>query len=103
MLTYQILYKLAHSHGPSIVSSLDELPDTLMEGIKVKLNEAKGTKDTERAKDILRSSCKALYAMFTVPNASTKAKKYCSFYSRVEKTKLLIPMIAELKKEAQRR
>ncbi|ETO22841.1 hypothetical protein RFI_14352 [Reticulomyxa filosa] len=102
MLTYQILYKLAHSHGPSIISSLDELPDTLMKGIKAKLNEAKGPKDAERAKDVLRAACKALYALYTIPNAA-KAKQYCSFYSRVEKTNVLIPIIAELKKEAQKR
>jgi len=102
MLTYQTFYKLAHNHGPAIISSLDELPDALMDGIKVKLNEAKGTKDAERAKDILKSACKALYAMFTIPNAA-KAKKYHSFYCRVEKTKILIPMIADLKKEESQR
>jgi len=102
MLTYQILYKLAHSHGPSIIPSLDELPDTLMKGIKAKLNEAKGPKDAERAKDVLRAACKALYAMYTIPNAA-KAKGYYTFYCRVEKTAALIPIIAELKKEALKR
>merc|ERR1712029_494365 len=63
MLTYQIFYKVGTFHGAAIVGVLDELPTDLMKGIKAKMNEAKGTKDSERAKDILRAACKALYTL----------------------------------------
>merc|ERR1712176_1091567 len=60
MLTYQIFYKVGTFHGSAIVGVLDTLPTDLMKGIKQKMNEAKGNKDSERAKDILRAACKAL-------------------------------------------
>ena len=53
MLTYQILTRLPTFHGSNIVGALDTLPNDLMKGIKGKMNEAKGNKDPERAKDIL--------------------------------------------------
>jgi len=99
MLTYQIFYKVGTFHGAAIVGVLDELPTDLMKGIKAKMNEAKGTKDSERAKDILRAACKALYTLRNVPNVN-KARKFVTFYSRVEKTKILIPMLTELKNQA---
>jgi len=99
MLTYQIFYKVGTFHGSAIVGVLDELPTVLMKGIKSKMNEAKGNKDSERAKDILRAACKALYTLRNVPNVN-KARKFVTFYSRVEKTKILIPMLTELKNNA---
>ena len=96
MLTYQIFYKVGTFHGAAIVGVLDTLPSDLMKGIKSKMNQAKGNKDSERAKDILRAACKALYTLRNVPNV-TKARKFVTFYSRVEKTKILIPMLTELK------
>jgi len=75
------------------------LPGDLMKGIKSKMNEAKGSKDSERAKDILRAACKALWTLRNVQNVN-KARKFCTFYSRVEKTKILIPMLSELKTNA---
>jgi len=99
MLTYQIFYKVGTFHGAAIVGVLDTLPTDLMKGIKAKMNEAKGTKDSERAKDILRAACKALYTLRNVPNVN-KARKFVTFYSRVEKTKILIPMLTELKNQA---
>eukprot|EP00484_Ammonia_sp_Unknown_P008564 CAMPEP_0197075724 /NCGR_PEP_ID=MMETSP1384-20130603/211754_1 /TAXON_ID=29189 /ORGANISM="Ammonia sp." /LENGTH=1301 /DNA_ID=CAMNT_0042514573 /DNA_START=883 /DNA_END=4788 /DNA_ORIENTATION=- len=99
MLTYQIFYKVGTFHGAAIVGVLDTLPTDLMKGIKTKMNEAKGNKDAERAKDILRAACKALYTLRNVPNVN-KARKFVTFYSRVEKTKILIPMLTELKNQA---
>merc|ERR1712244_216613 len=99
MLTYQIFYKVGTFHGAAIVGVLDTLPTDLMKGIKAKMNEAKGSKDSERAKDILRAACKALYTLRNVPNVN-KARKFVTFYSRVEKTKILIPMLTELKNQA---
>lgn len=99
MLTYQIFYKVGTFHGAAIVGVLDALPTDLMKGIKAKMNEAKGNKDSERAKDILRAACKALYTLRNVPNVN-KARKFVTFYSRVEKTKILIPMLSELKNNA---
>lgn len=99
MLTYQIFYKVGTFHGAAIVGVLDTLPSDLMKGIKQKMNEAKGNKDSERAKDILRAACKALYTLRNVPNVN-KARKFVTFYSRVEKTKILIPMLTELKNQA---
>merc|ERR1711902_280188 len=52
MLTYQIFYKVGKFHGAMIVGALDTLPGDLMKGIKAKMNQAKGSKDAERAKDI---------------------------------------------------
>ena len=70
-----------------------------MSGIKAKLQEAKqNNQDAERAKDILRAAVKALYSMRSVPNVANRARKFVTFYGRVEKTKILIPMIADLKK-----
>jgi len=99
MLTYQILYKIAKFYGSSIVGCLDTLPSDLMKGIKQKMNQAKGNKDAERAKDILRAACKALYTLRCVNNIN-KASKFVSFYKRVEKTKILVPILAELKNKA---
>merc|ERR1712039_301236 len=99
MLSYQIFTKLGTFHGSAIVGCLDTLPSDLMKGIKQKMNEAKGNKDSERAKDILRAACKALYTLRNVPNVN-KARKFVTFYSRVEKTKILIPMLTELKNQA---
>jgi len=96
MLTYQIFYKVGKFHGSAIVGCLDTLPGDLMKGIKAKMNQAKGKKDAERAKDILRACCKALWTLRNIPNV-TKAAKFVSFYKRVEKTKILVPMLAELK------
>merc|ERR1719245_2637513 len=96
MLTYQIFYKVGKFHGATIVGCLDTLPGDLMKGIKAKMNQAKGKKDAERAKDILRACCKALWTLRNIPNV-TKAAKFVSFYKRVEKTKILVPMLAELK------
>jgi len=99
MLTYQIFYKVGTFHGAAVVGVLDTLPEVLMKGIKQKMNEAKGTKDSERAKDILRAACKALWTLRNVPNVN-KARKFVTFYSRVEKTKILIPMLTELKNQS---
>jgi len=100
MLSYQILARLGQNHGNQIVDGLEELPDPLMESIKGKMNDAKGNKDGERAKDILRAAVKACYTLNTIPNIGN-ARKFVAFYSRVEKTKILIPMIAEISKSSQ--
>ena len=65
----------------------------------MRLQEAKqNNQDAERAKDILPAAVKALYSMRSVPNVANRARSFVSFYGRVEKTKILIPMIADLKK-----
>jgi len=98
MQTYQILTRLAATQGARIIQCLEEMPTDLMKGIKGKMQEAKNNKDGERAKDILRAAVKALWTMRNVPDVAA-ARKFVAFYSRVEKTKILIPMIEALKKE----
>jgi len=100
MLTYQILARLGQNYGNQIVDGLDDLADPLMDSIKGKMNDAKGNKDSERAKDILRAAVKACYILNIIPNVAN-ARKFVGFYSRVEKTKILVPMIAEISKSSQ--
>jgi len=100
MLTYQILARLGQNYGNQIVDGLDDLADPLMDSIKGKMNDAKGNKDSERAKDILRAAVKSCYILNIIPNVAN-ARKFVNFYSRVEKTKILIPMIAEISKSSQ--
>ena len=97
MLTYGMLYKTAGIYGEKMTQFLDLLPVFLMKGIKGKLKEAtKREYDNEGAKDVLIQACKALYALNQLPNINN-ARKFVTFYSRVEKTKVLIPMLNELK------
>eukprot|EP01084_Bolivina_argentea_P044064 81123_1 len=90
MLTYKMLYKIGKFHNTQILSVLDTLPNLLMKGIKSKMNFTR-----RGAKDVLRSACKALYVLRNIPNVR-KATKFIAFYSRLEKTKILIPMLNEI-------
>jgi cullin-associated NEDD8-dissociated protein 1 len=95
MITYQILYRLGRYHGAAVVSALDELPTALMAGIKQKMKAMKNEKEAERATDIMRACLKALFTLQKIQNIS-KAPKFVTFVTRVEKTKSLVEVIAEV-------
>eukprot|EP01084_Bolivina_argentea_P086360 156093_1 len=103
MVTYGTIYKMTVIYGSKITDNenaqmLNSLPNVLMKGIKGKMKEAK-QKDGENAKNILRAACKALYALRNLDGIGShgRCRRFANFYSRVEKTKILIPMINELK------
>ena len=70
-----------------------------MKNIKQRLVEAKPTNEhCEKAKNILKAAVKCLYTINCLPDSSN-AKKFTNFYSRVTKTRILIPMLDQIKNE----
>lgn len=94
ILTYGIFANLAEHHGNALLAVLDELPDLVFTGVRVKLKEAKKA-EPERALDVLRATVRALHAMHSLPGAQT-ATAFADFYLRVLKTPLLAKMLEQM-------
>ncbi len=69
MVVYNMLYHCAQWHGNALLQVIEELPTLIMASVRKKLKEA-NEKEPERAKDVLRSSVRALYAMHSIPGTA---------------------------------
>eukprot|EP01084_Bolivina_argentea_P304903 526671_1 len=95
-LTYNILYEITLTCKEMLLGVLDTLPPYLMKGMKRQLKKAKedhSNSECEKAKYILKIACKAIFTLMKLKNV-VKCRKFCSFYARVQKTKMLIPFLS---------
>jgi len=94
IVSYNIFHSIAQWHGPALLQVIDEMPPLIMKSVRQKLKEAK-EKEPERAKDVLRTAVRAMYAMRHIPQVDL-CTKFTDFYLRVLQTQLLAKMLQEL-------
>jgi len=95
IVTYNMLHYTATWHGNALLQVIEELPTLIMQSVRKKLKEA-NEKEPERAKDVLRSAVRALYAMHSIPGVADMCPKFREFYARVLQTARLAKMLKEL-------